>query len=110
MIIAELSRARSEAPWVGKFGHLCIREILVVTCSHVTVRPTDRPFVRTTGIPMKITQSTGMLTQMQLEIFCRKTAWPNASYEAETIKESAKITWKAEIVSISVLSKVVSLN
>ena len=34
----------------------------------------------------------------------------STSYEAETIKESTKITWKAEIVSISVLSKVLSLN
>ena len=52
-----------------------------------------------------------MPTQMQLEIFfCRKTEWPTVSYEAETMKESTKITWKAEIVSISVLSKVLSLN
>ena len=34
----------------------------------------------------------------------------STSYEAETIKESTKITWKEEIVSISVLSKVLSLN
>ena len=52
VIIAELSLARRGALWVGKFGYLCIREILVVTCSYVTVRPTDRPSVRTTGMPM----------------------------------------------------------
>ena len=29
MVLAELFRARSGAPWVRKFGYLCIREILV---------------------------------------------------------------------------------
>ena len=31
-------------------------------------RPLDRPSVRTTGIPMSITQLTGIATQMQLEV------------------------------------------
>ena len=38
----------SGAPKVTKFGYSCNREILVVTCSQETVRPS----VRTKGIPM----------------------------------------------------------
>ena len=57
---------------VRKFGHLPIPEILVITCPLTPTRPparsTDRPSVRTTGIPMSITQLTGMATQMQLEV------------------------------------------
>ena len=135
VIIAELSRARSGAPWVGKFGYLCIREFLSAPQAY----------------QCKITQSTGMPTQMKLEILLPENCMANrvlcrlatsrplgersepysaasdevvprhmksdegrfrksTSYEAETIKESTKITWKAEIVSISVLSKVLSLN
>ena len=53
VIIAELSRARSGAPWVGKFGYLWIREFLSTPQAY----------------QCKITQSTGMPTQMKLEIF-----------------------------------------
>ena len=34
LLLAELSRARSGAPWARKFGNLCIREILVVSCPY----------------------------------------------------------------------------
>jgi len=40
----------SVAPYLGKCGTLLIREILVITWPYV--RATDRPSVRTTGIPM----------------------------------------------------------
>ena len=53
VIIAELSRARCGAPWVGKFGYLCIREFLSASQAY----------------QCKITQSTGMPTQMKLDIF-----------------------------------------
>ena len=43
--------------------------------------------------------------------FCwREIAWPPASCEAETIRESIKTKRKAKIVSIPVLSKVLSLD
>ena len=47
----------------------------------------DRTSVRpsTTQVNQsKITQSTSMATQMQLEVFWREIAWPPASCEAET--------------------------
>ena len=76
LMIAELSHAWcacSGTPWIRKFPYLCIREILVVTCSHVDIRPSVRPLVRPhhkhTNICKRKTQSTGMATQMQLEIF-----------------------------------------
>ena len=40
--IFEAKISRRWAPWVRKFDYLCIREILVVTFSHVTVRPSVR--------------------------------------------------------------------
>ena len=51
-IIAELSRAKraSGAPWVRKWS-TPIRENLVITWPY-TDRPTERPSVRTTGIPL----------------------------------------------------------
>ena len=47
--IAEISRAKraSGAPWVRKWSNLPIRENLVITWPY-----TERPSVRTTGIPM----------------------------------------------------------
>ena len=52
-----------------------------------------------------------MATQMQLEFFFwREFAWSPATSEAETIKESIKTKRKAEIVSVSVLSKALSLD
>ena len=41
---------------VRRFGHLSIPEILVITCPLTPARPLDRPSVRTTGIPIWITQ------------------------------------------------------
>ena len=49
------------ASWVRKWSNLPIRESRDRT-------PTERPSVHTTGKPMKITQSTGMATQTQLEV------------------------------------------
>ena len=62
---------------------------------HVTVRPparpTDRPTVRTTGIyQYKISQSTGMATQMQLDVILAGNRIAPASCKAETTKESIK--------------------
>ena len=42
--------------------------------------------------------------------FSREFAWSPATCEAETIKESIKTKRKAEIVSVSVLSKALSLD
>ena len=42
--------------------------------------------------------------------FWREVAWSPATCEAETIKESIKTKRKAEIVSVSVLSKALSLD
>ena len=93
LMIAELSHAWcacSGTPWIRKFPYLCIREILVVTCSHVDIRPSVRPLVRPhhkhTNICKRKTQSRGMAIQMQLEIFFgRDIAWPPSSCEAETV-------------------------
>ena len=61
----------SGAPWPRKFGNLCIREILVVTWPYV--RPTAWPPAPQVH-QYKITQSTGMGTQMQLKVlFGRKS-------------------------------------
>ena len=51
-IIAELlcgQMPQSGAPWVGKFGNLSIREILVVTLAYLrpSIRPSVRTYVRT---------------------------------------------------------------
>ena len=53
-----------------------------------------------------------MATQMQLESFLAGNCMANrpASCEAETIKESTKTKWKAEIVSISGRPEVLSLD
>ena len=52
-----------------------------------------------------------MTTEMQLEVFWREIVWPLASCGAQTIKQSLVMTKrKGEIVSVSVLSKVSSLD
>ena len=52
-----------------------------------------------------------MTTEMQLEVFWREIVWPLASCGAQTIKQSLVMTKrKGEIVSVSVLSKVLSLD
>ena len=53
-----------------------------------------------------------MATQMQLESFLAGNCMANrpGSCEAETIQESTKSKWKAEIVSISGRFKVLSLD
>ena len=94
LMIAELSHARcpsSGTPWIRKFPYLCIREILIVTCSHMDIRPSVRPLVRPhhkhTNICKRKTQSTGMATQMQLarDFLGRDIAWPPSSCEADTV-------------------------
>ena len=51
-----------------------------------------------------------MATEMQLEVFWREIAWPLVSCGAQTIKQSIVMTKrKGEIVSVSVLSKLLSL-
>ena len=42
----------SGAQWIRKYGYLCIREGLVVTGIHMTVRPSTCSSVHTTGILM----------------------------------------------------------
>ena len=64
IVIAELSRAkRAQRSTMGK---------KMWSTTHPTKfgnrTPTDRPTVRTTEYQCKITQSTGMATQMQLEV------------------------------------------
>ena len=71
-LIAELSRAKraSGAPWVRKWSNLPIRENLVITWPY-TDRPPARASVRPSApraYQCKITQSTGMATQMQLAV------------------------------------------
>ena len=52
-----------------------------------------------------------MATQMQLKgFFWWEIAWPPVSCEAETTKESIKTKQKAEIVSVSMLYKILSLD
>ena len=60
----------------------------------------------------KVIQSTGMPTEMQLEFFFfwRGIAWPPSSCKAETIKQSIKTKGETDIVSLSVLSKVIILD
>ena len=60
----------ARAPWVRKVGYLCIREILVVTWSYVRSPP--RPSAQQV-FQWKITQSTDMETQMELEVFGEKS-------------------------------------
>ena len=66
MTIAELKARASVAPYLGKCDDLLIREILVIG-NHVTARPTYYPSAPQ-AYQCKITQSTGMATQMQLEV------------------------------------------
>ena len=69
-----LSRAKHvqrTAPWVRKFGNLCIREILVVMWPYF--RPTARPSAHRHH-QYKISQSIGMANQKQLKVlFGRKS-------------------------------------
>ena len=58
----------------------------------------------------KISQSTGIPNKCNSRLFWREITWPPMSCEAETIiKESLKTKQKAEIVSASLLSKVLIL-
>ena len=71
-LIAELLRAKcvSGAPWVRKWSYLPIWENLVITwpCTdRHTDRPSDRPSAPQ-AYQCKITRSTGMATQIQIEV------------------------------------------
>ena len=58
----------------------------------------------------KISQSTGIPNKCNSRLFWQEITWPPTSCEAETIiKESLKTKQKAEIVSASLLSKVLIL-
>ena len=58
----------------------------------------------------KISQSTGIPNKCYSRLFWREITWPPTSCEAETIiKESLKTKQKAEIVSASLLSRVLIL-
>ena len=58
----------------------------------------------------RISQSTGIPNKCNSRLFWREITWPPMSCEAETIiKESLKTKQKAEIVSASLLSKVLIL-
>ena len=66
------SRAQSAsgAPWVTKWSNLPIRENLLITWPYTdrpTACPSDRPSAPR-AYQCKITQSTGMATQVQLEV------------------------------------------
>ena len=70
--IAKLSRAKgaSGAPWVRKWSNLSARENLVIMWPYSArppASPRDRPFAPQ-AYQCKIYQSTGMATQMQLEV------------------------------------------
>ena len=52
-----MQKACSRAPWVRKFGYLCIQEVMVVTC------PSDHQSAPQ-AYQCKITQSTDTATQM----------------------------------------------
>ena len=91
-ILFFLRSSTSVAPYLRKCGNLPIREILVIAWP--CVRPPVRPH-RTTGIPKK-NKSTGMATQMQLEVILAGNRiatcvlWSRDRSLAETTKESIK--------------------
>ena len=88
--IKELSRAKraSGVPWVRKWSNLPIRENLVITWPY-TARPRDRPSAPQ-AYQCKISQSTGMATQMQLEVILAGNRIATRVCKAEATKESIK--------------------
>ena len=78
---------RNEGTFEGwAASNLPIQEILV---NHLTVHPTNR-LSTPQAYRCKITQPTGMATQMQLEVILAGNRIATASCEAETTKESIK--------------------
>ena len=100
-MLSSLSReaSGSGAPCVSESTHP------IKFGNHVTVHrpPADRPSAPQ-AYQCKITQSTGMVIQMQLEVILAG----NRIAARVTTQERRKR--KAEIVSVSVLSKVLSLD
>ena len=92
-VIVELLRAKhaSGAPWVRKWSNLPIWENLVIRWRYTDRPPfpSDRPSAPQ-AYQCKITPSTGMETQMQLEVILAGNRQPPASCKAETKKESIK--------------------
>ena len=81
---------------------------MVVTCSHVTY---VRLSTCTTGIPLQNNSINRYGNPNATRgFFWREIAWPPASCKAEIIKQSIKTRRKTDIVSVSVLSKVLSLD
>ena len=92
-VIVELLCAKhaSGAPWVRKWSNLPIWENLVIRWRYTDrlPLPSDRPSAPQ-AYQCKITPSTGMETQMQLEVILAGNRQPPASCKAETKKESIK--------------------
>ena len=68
-LAASAPHVASIAPYLRKWGNLPIQEILVITSLyiHPTDQPPIRPHHRHTNVKIT-TQSTGMATQIQLEV------------------------------------------
>ena len=76
--------ARSWPPWVRKFDYPCIREILVITRSSTPQ-----------AYQCKITQATGIATQIQHGVFWRKIAWPPGLFRGrKTTKSQVRLNFK----------------
>ena len=107
--IAELSRAKraQRSTGVRKCGKLPTRENLVITWPY-TDRPPGRPSAPLAS-QCKITQSTGMATQMQLEVTGLKTP-TGRRQPVGYLQESMKTKTESGIVSVSMFSKVLSLD
>ena len=99
----------SGALWVRKCGKLPIRENLVITWPY-TERPPDRPFAPQV-YQWKITQSTGMATQNATRAyFDGKSHSHLRLVKQRQLKSQWRRKRNAEIVSVSVFSKVLSLD
>ena len=96
----------SVAPYLRKCGNLAIREILIKhDCT-----PIHSSTQQVNVYQWKLTQPTGLAPKCNMRLFGQKIASPPPSCEAETTKESIKQKRKAEIVSVSLLSKVLSID
>ena len=98
------SSCNSGAPYLRKFGHLPIREILVITWPYARL-PARRPSAPQTD-QCKITQPTGMATQMHLEVILAgnriATRVSPCLVKQRRLKSQQRRKRKAEIVSVSV--------
>ena len=99
-------KARRLTPWVRKFCNLCIQEILLVTWPYV--RPTTRPSAPQAR-QYKITQSTGMATQMQLKVLFGRKSYGRPDFQIERERKK-KTTKKNKVGSFSTLFLIFTLT